>query len=327
MSKKFKELMLLAIDLQSSSIGLTKEDIIEKCFERGISPSKRTIERWIKELYQLGLNVERFRVDTDHHNINRYKIKNLPNSLMNLSTVERSSLEWLLIRLTDKIEKNAISKIIATQKSLSKAIINDLVELIENTYYAGLITPKIIVDDKNMVVIENAIKGLEIIRFDYENDDEKTSKNIEVKPLGLLFGRFGYLICINYKEHPMTYRLDLIKNVKLVGKYFERDKNFNFKDYAKKSFGVYQGDKIIKAKIWFDKLIAKRVQKINFHPSQSITKNKDGSVILTLICGGYRELIWEIFHPDYLGNVKILEPKELKYEIKKYLTELKKISR
>ena len=60
--------------------------------------------------------------------------------------------------------------------------------------------------------------------------------------------------------------------------------------------------------------------------AQSITKNKDGSVILTLICGGYRELIWEIFHPDYLGNVKILEPKELKFEIKKYLTELKKIS-
>ena len=123
----------------------------------------------------------------------------------------------------------------------------------------------------------------------------------------------------------MTYRLDLIKNVKLTGLYFEKNNNFNFKKYAKESFGIYHGDKIMETKLWFDKSIAKRVKKINFHPSQSIKHNKDGSIILSLICGGHRELIWEIFHPDYLGNVKILEPNELKLEAKKYLSELRKI--
>ena len=325
MSKKLKDLLLLAIDLQSSSVGLTKLEIKDKCLERGISPSMRTIERWLKELVYLGLSIENLKVDTDHHNVNRYHIKNLPNSLMNLSPVERSSLERLMLRLTDKIEKNAISKIIASQKSLSNAILNDLIELIENTYYAGLITPKIIVENKNMMVIENAIKGAEILKFDYESDNKKTNEELEVKPLGLLFGRFGYLICMNYKEHPMTYRLDLIKNVKLTGLYFEKNNNFNFKKYAKESFGIYHGDKIMETKLWFDKSIAKRVKKINFHPSQSIKHNKDGSIILSLICGGHRELIWEIFHPDYLGNVKILEPNELKLEASKYLSELRKI--
>ena len=256
MAKKLRELLLLAIDLQSSSIGLTKNDIIEKCNERGFSPSKRTIERWLADLNELGLNIEKYKVDTDHHNINRYNIKSLPNSLMNLSEIERSSLERLSLRLNDQIEKKAISKIIASQNSVSKAILNDMTELINNTYYAGLITPKIIVDENSMSKIENAIKGLEVIKFEYQSEDAKENNIVEVKPLGLLFGRFGYLICISYKKEPMTYRLDLVSNVQLTETFFEKPKNFNFKEYARNSFGIFQGDKIIKAKIWFDKSIA-----------------------------------------------------------------------
>ena len=315
----------MAIDLQSSSIGLTKNDIIEKCNERGFSPSKRTIERWLADLNELGLNIEKYKVDTDHHNINRYNIKSLPNSLMNLSEIERSSLERLSLRLNDQIEKKAISKIIASQNSVSKAILNDMTELINNTYYAGLITPKIIVDENSMSKIENAIKGLEVIKFVYQSEDAKENNIVEVKPLGLLFGRFGYLICISYKKEPMTYRLDLVSNVQLTETFFEKPKNFNFKEYARNSFGIFQGDKIIKVKIWFDKSIAQRVQKINFHPSQTFTKNLDGSLVLSLICSGHRELIWEILHPDYLGLVKIIEPKELIEETKKYISKIKNI--
>ena len=325
MAKKLRELLLLAIDLQSSSIGLTKNDIIEKCNERGFSPSKRTIERWLADLNELGLNIEKYKVDTDHHNINRYNIKSLPNSLMNLSEIERSSLERLSLRLNDQIEKKAISKIIASQNSVSKAILNDMTELINNTYYAGLITPKIIVDENSMSKIENAIKGLEVIKFEYQSEDAKENNIVEVKPLGLLFGRFGYLICISYKKEPMTYRLDLVSNVQLTETFFEKPKNFNFKEYARNSFGIFQGDKIIKATIWFDKSIAQRVQKINFHPSQTFTKNLDGSLVLSLICSGHRELIWEILHPDYLGLVKIIEPKELIEESKKYISKIKNI--
>ena len=123
----------------------------------------------------------------------------------------------------------------------------------------------------------------------------------------------------------MTYRLDLVSNVELTETFFEKPKNFNFKEYARNSFGIFQGDKIIKVKIWFDKSIAQRVQKINFHPSQTFTKNLDGSLVLSLICSGHRELIWEILHPDYLGLVKIIEPKELIEETKKYISKIKNI--
>jgi hypothetical protein len=230
MIKKLSNLLLVAIDLQSSSIGLTKRDIIEKCIDRGFSPSIRTIGRWLDELYELGLEIEKNSFDTDHHNINRYKIRNLPKSLMNLSDLERSSLERLSLRLKDKIEKQAVTKVIASQSSLSKAILNDLSELIENTHYTGNVSPSISVNEKNMTNIEKAIQGLEIINFEYEKEDILSFDKVEAQPLGLLFGRFGYLICISYKKQPMTYRLDLIHNVENTGKIFQKPKDFNFKN-------------------------------------------------------------------------------------------------
>ena len=40
MATKLRDLMLLAIDLQSSSIGLTKMQLIERCKDRGFEPSQ-----------------------------------------------------------------------------------------------------------------------------------------------------------------------------------------------------------------------------------------------------------------------------------------------
>ena len=50
-----------------------------------------------------------------------------------------------------------------------------------------------------------------------------------VKPLELLFGRFGYLVANNIKTSmkPLTYRLDLIEEVEDAGQFFEAPKGFN----------------------------------------------------------------------------------------------------
>ena len=325
MIKKLRNLLLVAIDLQSSSVGLTKKDILEKCNDRGFSPSLRTVERWLDELNDLGLEIENNSFDTDHHNLNRYKIKNLPKAFMNLTNLERSSLERISMRLSDQSEKQAISKVIANQPFLSNAILNDLSELIENTHYTGNVSPSISVNEKNMANIEKAIQGLEIINFEYENEDILSFDKVEAQPLGFLFGRFGYLICISYKKQPMTYRLDLIHNVENTGKIFQKPKDFNFKEFANNSFGVFQGEKVLDIKIWFDKKIANRVSKIKFHSTQIMKKNNDGSLVLSLHCSGYRELIWELFHPDYIGQVKILEPDELIKEAKEYVSKINKV--
>jgi hypothetical protein len=38
-----------------------------------------------------------------------------------------------------------------------------------------------------------------------------------------------------------------------------------------------------------------------------------------LKCKGHRELIWELLHPDWLGNVIIEQPEQLRIEYSEYL--------
>lgn len=52
-----------------------------------------------------------------------------------------------------------------------------------------------------------------------------------------------------------------------------------------------------------------------------MVKQKDGSLIMFLKCRGHLELIWELLHPDRLGNVKIESPERLREE---YFEQLEK---
>ena len=153
MAVKLRDLMLLATDLQSSSMGLTKTQLIERCKDRGFEPSKRTIERWLVDLEELGMKTELTVVETDHQNTKRYKVRGLPNALLKLLPEERSALERYGQMIRDETTKNALNKVLSTQTNLSTAMVNNLQELIEQTAYTGNFQAKIIVDPMQMRII------------------------------------------------------------------------------------------------------------------------------------------------------------------------------
>ena len=153
MATKLRDLMLLATDLQSSSIGLTKMQLIERCKDRGFEPSKRTIERWLVDLEELGMKTELTVVETDHQNTKRYKVRGLPNALLKLLPEERSALERYGQMIRDETTKNALNKVLSTQTNLSTAMVNNLQELIEQTAYTGNFQARIIVDPMQMRII------------------------------------------------------------------------------------------------------------------------------------------------------------------------------
>ena len=213
MATKLRDLMLLATDLQSSSIGLTKMQLIERCKDRGFEPSKRTIERWLVDLEELGMKTELTEVETDHQNTKRYKVTGLPNALLKLQPTERSALERYATMVSDATTKDALNKVLSTQTNLSTAMINNLQELIDQTAHTNNVQPTIEVNPKQMDIIERSIQGLTEIRFKYKTQKSRTATQKQEKPIGLIYGRFGYLVCLGYKNKPKIYRLDLIEEV------------------------------------------------------------------------------------------------------------------
>ena len=58
-------------------------------------------------------------------------------------------------------------------------------------------------------------------------------------------------------------------------------------------FNLEQQGEIIR----FAKEVAKRAEKVQFHPSQKVSHGRNGSLVMELRCRGHRELIWELMHP------------------------------
>jgi predicted DNA-binding transcriptional regulator YafY len=93
---------------------------------------------------------------------------------------------------------------------------------------------------------------------------------------------------------------------------------FNLQEFANRSFGVYQGE-ILDVELEFDKELAPEAMDYNFHPTQKIKKQKDGSLLVNFKACGEREIIWHIF--KWGKGCKINKPESLKETYKNYLKE------
>ena len=316
---KLRDLIQLAQDLQASSIGLTYEEMIEKLGERGHKQSRKTVKRMMDGLYELGLEPETRSFDADHHFTKRFKLTGIPSALLLLEPTERTALERHLQALPDGVEARALTKVLADNEPLTAVGKDRLDSLINATAHTGSVSPRAAFDETQMRVLEKAIEDEAEVKFKYRAQKAKSAVLRQVRPLGLLFGRFAYLVASTGNRAPISYRLDLLENVELAGEYFEPKKGWNFKEWANESFGVFHGDALWNVKIRFSKDVAKRAEKVQFHSSQKISHGRNGSLVIEMRCRGHRELIWELLHPDWIGHVKIESPEGLQ---KEYLGQL-----
>ena len=70
-------------------------------------------------------------------------------------------------------------------------------------------------------------------------------------------------------------------------------------------------------KLLFAKDVAEDVLNYNFHPTQKIKQNEDGTVTVKFKASGSLAIMWHLF--KWGGDVKIISPTSLKKEYKNYL--------
>lgn len=316
---KLREMLDLATELQATSVGLTIQDMMSRT-ER----SRRTVERMLMDLSELGLKAEATSMDFDHHLTKRWSLKKpLPSPLLDLRDMERSTLETLLSSLPSGTERQALSKLLAAaHRPAGTRVAVDQEDLIERTAHLGRVGPRSAVSETLIGTLENAIRDFIEIDIAYKSPTKENAPIRRVQPLGMLFGRFGYLVANTGNRGVLTYRMDLIEDAKQTKDGFEYPKGFNLKEWAAESFGIYHGDELIEVKLRFDASVADRAESVKFHSSQTEKRLPDGGLQVILNCRGHQELFWELCHPDWAGKVRIEGPDELIKEYKEFLEKL-----
>lgn len=331
---RIKDIIDLIMLMQSRTYGISLAEIQS---EFGIS--RRTAQRMKDVVMELFSQVSELQL---HGKIKRWGFKGKPVNLYNFSSDEIADLISIkdlckINNLSDKV--SVIEKVIECVKSANNpnltTIENDVEALMECEGYAVRQGANFQIDDKILSTIRNAIKSMKKLEFSYQAKDYydvseknlagfriqkglKPKKTVIVEPLGILYGERHYLVAKNDGKIKQ-YLLHRISDINLLNEYFTPDSDFNLKNWANSSFGIFH-DKQIKVKLKFKKEIAEDVMKYNFHPTQQIKQQKNGAVIVTFTSSGTKSILWNIF--KWGTNVEIIEPKNLIEDYKQILNDI-----
>lgn len=299
---QLRDLLHLATNLSAASGGLTMAQMM-RLTER----SRRTVERMLDGLLELGIETDTAQAVGEHHLLKRWRlVKPLPAPLVALEEGERLALEGVALTMPEGPARRALVKLLASQStSVATGVAIDAHTLIDRTAYTGFVGPRYVGSETLIGQLERAIQGFEELNLRYRKDGEEAASAVRVKPLGLLFGRFGYLVGLASGKGVRSYRLNCIEQVDLVGRTFTPPAWFNLKAWASESFGIYHSDELKTWRITFSPRVAARAASVQFHPSERKIALLDGSLQVTLCCRGEREFLHEMQHPDWQGEVTI----------------------
>ena len=191
-------------------------------------------------------------------------------------------------------------------------------------YYSKLDIEK--VDLEKFEILENAIKNknkLEIIYKEFEGYDSKLT---DVKPLKIVnFEGYWYLLALNYKNEYRRYHINSMKNIKILKKTFDVDKEFLDK-VNKKAINIWYEPlkKPYLVELYLDEIATKFFKRNPpFKPFYFKEENDDSSIITVEIT---HEMEITPFILRWIPHVKVISPKNLKEKVlnrvKNYVNDL-----
>ena len=300
---KLGKILNLIIKMQSRYSGITLNDIQEE-----LEVSRRSAERLRDVLIWEIPQIEELPTTGREKHWGFSRSSHL-REIISFSKDEIAELEGIKNNLQLESTKNVLNGIVEKLKVLSRknaAEIEDAIEILLKTEGSAVTQkPSYKIDIQILDTIRQAIKENLRIKCKYDGRDKILS------PFGIVYGTNVYLIGVEGdKPDPYVYRLHKVTDIELTEETFDKG-DFDIKEYANRSFGVYQNE-IIKVELRFSKEVAEDVLNYNFHPTQKLKQNDDGTVTVKFKASGELEILWHIFR--WGDKVQIISPRSLKKE-------------
>ena len=305
------DLFDLAILMQSNREGVSLQDICER-----FGVARRTAERMRDTiLIQFPQTVE----TVGEKNSKRWHIpQGTLKDFIQFSAEELSSLEIAVETLKNQ---NLLEKAQCLEKVLNKVRANikdstlrkiepDLEVILEVEEFAHKVGPQIEVDQNVLRAIREAILSFKQIEIEYEAKFSGKIHTYTLNPYGILYGdRNHYLLAVHSDGYDngtvRNFILSNIKTINILEELYEIPSDFNIKEYASRSFGIFQ-EEPFDVEWLFSATVAKEVKRYLFHPTQKMIENSDGTITVKFHAGGRLEMDWHLY--TWGDNVKVIKP-------------------
>jgi predicted DNA-binding transcriptional regulator YafY len=302
-------LLDLARRLAASAEGLTLDEMAE-----AVGVGRRTAERMRDAIWDLFPQME----ELPDGAAKRFRIAGGLNGLFQTPTTEEllelskaaSALQGAGAGPRARTREGRERKIRAAMRSASLArIVPDLEALVQSETIAVQAGPRPHEDEALIAVVRQALMAMKALGFTYLGGSRPGARR-EVTPYGLMFGRANYLVAAEQDgAEPRNWRLGRIRDIEVLDRMAARPPGFDLQSYANRSFGIYQED-VEDVALRILPASAEEALSWQFHPSQRVTPQPDGSVVVTFRASGMRELAWHLF--TWRDQVEILAPTRLR---------------
>jgi predicted DNA-binding transcriptional regulator YafY len=129
------------------------------------------------------------------------------------------------------------------------------------------------------------------IRYYAASYNEESERVIDPYLIDIYRGSNPYLIAFcNKRQDFRDFRIDRIRELKVLDKSFQRDPNFNAEEYLASRFQYERGNQSFSVAIWFDPATAPFIRERRWHPTQDIEEHADGSLTLQMKTPGLNDL-------------------------------------
>ncbi|QPD02790.1 MAG: hypothetical protein Nkreftii_000564 [Candidatus Nitrospira kreftii] len=153
------------------------------------------------------------------------------------------------------------------------------------------------------------LRQLTVILHDYRKPGERP-KDYKVDPYRLILYQYGlYLIGYSHQARGLRmFALERVKTITVTEDMFVLPQSGSLADRLDRTFGLIE-ESPQEVRIWIAPEWAYFVEERRWHPTQTLQPQKDGSVILTMRCGGFDELTaWVL---SFGPGAKVLGPQSL----------------
>lgn len=305
---RISDILDLAVFMSSKIQGITISDIMER-----YNVSRRTAERMRDSLMCIFPQIDEIETQDTHKHwgFTNYSI----SQFITFTPKELANIEQLQRRTSNKELKSELRTTAEKIKAFNRkniSSIEDNIELFLQTEgYAVRQMPQYKINIQTIEIIRTALQQSKVVEGMYHN------KHRLIEPLGMIYGEKIYLVAREKAKGTgiYNYLLNKFENLKLTDKTFEKG-DFNLQEYTNQSFGVYHGE-ILNVKLSFIPELAEEAKAFNFHPTQKIKEEKDGSLTVTFKASGNKEIIWHVFR--WGAGCRVIAPETLRLEYKKYL--------
>ncbi len=160
-----------------------------------------------------------------------------------------------------------------------------------------------------------AILKKQIVNICYYLPHEQKNIIMDLSPYHLMYN--GHKWCVLGKsslhKRVYTFKLNQIKKLNTLDRCFIKDEKFDVSEYLGRAWSVIPEGKLYNIKLRFLPEVAPSVAEVQWHSTQTVSFEKDGSAIIQFRIDGLDEIIWWIL--GYGDQVQVLAPRILRQKI------------